>query len=153
MNVNPSGQVVLGLGSLNGDDQFGWCVIDALLRSPIAVELHKIRHPIDILFWLDLASHVHVVDAAIGLPEHVCLWRLEGANPEHRNQIQMLPSHGTHDWGLSTTYRMAQSLGKPIERVTLWLGRAEAFQPQMAIGVDTQTALDVCLETLRKQLG
>ncbi|EMI18449.1 hydrogenase maturation protease [Rhodopirellula maiorica SM1] len=145
--------VVLGLGSCNGDDQFGWKVIEELLHSSVNASLHKIRHPIDLLSWLDANVCVHLVDAVVGLPHDGSLIRLEMTNPVHRSQIQSIPCTGTHDVDLSEVLMLAESLGKPTDQVVLWLGRAESIEPMTSLSPGARQSVQQCIDQLTQQLG
>ncbi len=145
-------QVVLGLGSSHGDDQFGWTVIDELVQSGANASIRRIRNPVDILAWLDSDADIHIVDAVVGLPADVSLWRLDFANPDHRDQIQTIPTRGTHNLDLYMVLMMAESLGKSTDQVMLWLGRAETVEPITSISPVTQVAVGVCSSALKQRL-
>jgi len=145
-------QVVVGLGSPHGDDQFGWAVIDELAKSLNHVELHKIRHPVDALAWIDHAEVLHIVDAAKGLPESAEVSRFEFADPDYRARIKSVAARGTHDVNLHAALMMALSLGKPTWRITLWLGRAEQFAPMTPMSAATQRAVVTCLKIMNPRL-
>lgn len=153
MSHHATTQVALGLGSPNGDDQFGWTVIDELCQLGVNAELHKLRHPVDILPWLDCAAQVHIVDAAIGVAEGGSLEYLEFSNVQHRKRIQEIPCCGTHDMGLYFVLMMAQSLGKPTDHVSMWLGRAEQFQPMSCMSPATMESRRACVLQLCRRLG
>ncbi|GAA5509659.1 hypothetical protein [Novipirellula caenicola] len=150
--AEPRRQVVLGLGSSHGDDQFGWTVIDELMQGDASDSLRKIRSPIDIVTWLDVDADIHIVDAVVGLPANVSLWRLDFANPDHRAQIQTIPAQGTHNLDLYEVLLIAESLGKSTDQVVLWLGRAETLEPIQSISPITRVAVGVCSTALKRRL-
>ena len=145
-------EVVLGLGSAHGDDQFGWAVIDQLTDANLAMELRKIRHPIDIVSWLDAKARVHLVDAALGLPGDRTLWQLHFCEPSDRAQIEQLPITGTHDMGIYQALMVAESLGKYTDHVSIWLGQAIGFDPLAPISEVTQVSLQACVKELTRSL-
>ncbi|GAA4460481.1 hypothetical protein [Novipirellula rosea] len=151
-STEPRRQVVLGLGSSHGDDQFGWTVIDELMQGGENDSLRKIRNPIDIFACLDADADIHIVDAVVGLPADVSLWRLDFANPDHRAQIQAIPTDGTHNLDLYEVLMIAESLGKSTDHVVLWLGRAEKVEPIQSISPITQVAVGVCSTVLKQRL-
>tara|TARA_R110002049_G_scaffold50370_3_gene143125 strand:+ start:168222 stop:168716 length:495 start_codon:yes stop_codon:yes gene_type:complete len=122
-------EIVLGLGSNNGDDRFGWSVVDELMRGKTTATLCKLAHPIDVLPWLGQATRVHLVDAVVGLSSDTAFMCLEFSNPDHRSRLRNLRCRGTHDLGVYASLMMAQTLGMPTHHVLLWMGPASEFQP------------------------
>ena len=151
MEAEPT-DVVLGIGSTHGDDQLGWAVIDKLSRSETRAVLRKIRHPIDILPWLESSAQVHVVDAAIGLPDVASIQRLDFVNPHHRSRIQEISFAGTHDAGLYPALMMASALGMRTDQVVIWLGHASKFQPMSAMSEKTRASVQAMILPLTQSL-
>jgi hydrogenase maturation protease len=135
--------IVIGVGSPHGDDQFGWAVVDQL--SEITnIPTKKISNPVDFVLELDAHKRVILVDAAKGLPQHVPFQKLDYANASHRQIIGALPSNTTHDLGLSSAIRMAESLGKLTDHIILWIGNASEFQSMSEITPATMHAAKAC---------
>lgn len=137
---------IIGIGSPHGDDQFGWAVVDELthlfpnptrerginprsiLCSRVALRVGRINNPVDLIPALDVNERVILVDAAVGLTDRNSFRKLHFAEPRDRAIIQEIPHHGTHDFGLSLTLRMAESLGKRTDHVEFWIGNATMFE-------------------------
>lgn len=119
---------IIGVGSSHADDQFGWLVVDQLAKLAISdVILRKVSKPIDLLPDLEESDRVVVIDAASGLDAASNLCRLDFSNPVDRSLIELIPSRGTHDVGLFLVLRMAESLNKRSDHVTIWLGNGRLF--------------------------
>jgi len=145
--------VVIGLGTPNGDDQFGWKVVDTLLKAGLNVPLVKVQNPIDILEWLETAQQIHIVDAAHDMPDTDSYLELNFSSQADRNRIMEVPECGTHGLNLYSTLMLARSLGRSTNRITLWLGRAEQFEPLTDLSPKTGQSLQACLQALRQRLG
>ncbi|KAA5547076.1 hypothetical protein FYK55_01260 [Roseiconus nitratireducens] len=156
MNTHSRITAVLGLGSPHGDDQFGWSVVDALTHCrralpSIHVRLVKLRHPIDVISWINDQTQVHLIDAAVGCPIDQVL-RLRCKVPTEWRTIECLPAKGTHDLSLGTVLGTAESLDKPIESVTLWLGPAQQCSPIQLMSARTAEAVDACARKLEQTI-
>lgn len=121
--------LVVGLGHPDrGDDAAGWLVADLLERHPQLTVRRLSADPSILLTepqWL-AAREVLLVDAV-----------RTGAEPGtvHRFDLDELldaapaTGAGSHDLGITTTLRLARSLGRLPERVTVFGIEAGTFEP------------------------
>ncbi len=146
--------VVVGISSPNGDDQFGWAVVDRLAKSQHNdVSFRKINNPVDLVAELETHERVLVVDAGMGLPQTVPLLTLAYKSAADRKIVQELPPGSTHDIGLDLTLRMAESLGKPTDHVSLWIGRGTTFDRLGEMSSSTRAAVDLCAAAIKDFLS
>jgi hydrogenase maturation protease len=144
---------VVGIGSPNGDDQLGWLVVDRLASLGFnSVVFEKLHNPVDILPFLDNYDSVHLVDAAIGMPAKMLYRRLSYSNPHDRNAIQEVPITDCHDIGVDLVLRLAESLEKRTDHVTLWIGNGESFKPMQPISKAGKQAADACVGAITVEL-
>jgi len=121
----PKQALVLGIGSDHGDDCIGWRVIDHLCRQGIDQNtLHKLSTPLQLLEHLGHAKTIHIVDAANGLAEDESVRRLD-----HIDSLRHEETLGTHGIGICQALQLAQSLGKSVDRVVIWLANGQSFAP------------------------
>ncbi|EMI47000.1 hypothetical protein [Rhodopirellula sp. SWK7] len=145
---------LIGLGSPHGDDQFGWAVVDRLATMELShVTLTKSEHPVDILGVLDANERVIVVDAAEGLPPDEPIRKLQIANEIDIRFFHETPHRGTHDMGLESVFRLARSLKKPTDHVTLWVGNGEQFEPFSLMSATTQSNSVRCAELIASEVS
>lgn len=124
--------LVVGLGHPDrGDDAAGWLVADLLERHPHLTVRRLSADPSTLLtesYWLE-AREALLVDAV-----------RTGAEPGtvHRVDLDQLldaapvTGAGTHDLGITTTLRLARSLGRLPHRVTVFGIEAGAVEPGQA---------------------
>lgn len=144
---------VIGLGSPNGDDQIGWQVVDRLASMGFdSVQFQKINNAIDVLPFLETSDHVHLVDAAVGMPSKTLFRKLSYSDPQERKLIQEVPTPDTHDIGPYLILRLAESLEKPTEHVTLWIGNGSTFGRREEMSETGQHAADACVGALIVEL-
>ena len=117
--------LIVGLGSPHGDDQAGWCVIDALLDCGISTDQARAaRTPAELWDWCDRHRSLTICDAGVdcGLAGSTHCWSW----PE---QSLPLSRGGTHDLALGDVLTLGQMLGMSPERVTIWTITGTAFLP------------------------
>ncbi|MEO9594367.1 hypothetical protein [Rhodopirellula bahusiensis] len=168
MNDAPQRIAILGIGSPHGDDQFGWVVADSLSRrfgSPTRgnalriclaqpageVRIFKCTNPVDVIPMLDDFDRIVVVDASVGLPTETQFRRLNYADAIDREWIASRSVRGTHDFGLHQTLQLAQTLGKLIDHVEIWLGHAVAFDPISKMTQQSAAAIRPCVDAIAEE--
>lgn len=123
---------IIGLGSPQGDDQFGWRVLELLQQETVPdwVELVVLDRPgTALLPLLQDATSVVVVDAVDmeAPPGH--LIELEASQLLLEPEFKELSSHGI---GLVDTLKLAQSCEIELAPIQLYLvqfGHLEPFEP------------------------
>jgi hydrogenase maturation protease len=122
-------KLIYGIGSPNGDDQIGWCVVERL-RSHLSQAWHAKSGlvPMDLLNHLEGIVELHIVDACEGEEE-------EEVGTIHRwewpmQQLVSNPVSTSHDFSLSMTLELAASLGILPINVTVWGIVGKMFGPQ-----------------------
>lgn len=123
---------IVGLGSPQGDDQFGWRVLELLQQEtvPDSVELVALDRPgTGLLPMLQDTEQVLVVDAVdmAAAPGH--LIELEASQLLQEPGFSELSSHGI---GLIDTLKLAQACQielSPIQLHLVQLGHLEPFEP------------------------
>lgn len=123
---------IIGLGSPQGDDQFGWRVLELLQQEavPDSVELVVLDRPgTGLLPMLQGADKVLVVDAVdmSAVPGH--LIEVEAAQLLREPVFAGLSSHGI---GLIDTLKLAQACEiklAPIQLNLVQVGHLETFEP------------------------
>ena len=144
---------VIGIGSFNGDDQFGWQVVDCLERLSLHwIQWRKVQNPIDLLPPLSECDQAHIVDVAIGLPPPSLFKKLNFSQPRDREIIKEIPSRSSHDIGVYQTLRLAESLRKRTDHVTLWVGSGQSFNPLAAMSSIASRSVDACVGQLAEEL-
>ena len=152
--MNPrSSSIVIGVGSSHGDDQFGWAVVDDLQSRDIAnVALCKCNHPIDVIERLQTYERVFLVDACTGMPPGQKLRRLSYSDARDRTLLHELPGRSSHEIGLFVTLRLADSLGKPTDRVVLWIGKGRDFQRMSDMSREMAVTTAECADAIDREL-
>jgi len=123
---------VIGLGSPQGDDQFGWRVLELLQQDavPDSVELVVLDRPgVGLLPMLQGADNVLVVDAVDMAAQPGELLELDASDLLAEPDFKELSSHGI---GLIETFRLAQACEiklAPIQLHLVQLGHLEPFEP------------------------
>ncbi|MCM2369701.1 hypothetical protein [Aporhodopirellula aestuarii] len=154
MNGNQARMTVIGIGSPHGDDQFGWSVVDHIANIGLQdVTLAKVGHPIDLIGSLEANDRVVLVDAGVGLPVDVPFRKLCFADAHDRNLIQTIRHRGTHDMGLASVLQMAQSLQKPTDHVTIWIGNGRSFDRLAGLTAPTEQAAIRCATLIAEELS
>lgn len=122
-------------------------------RWPVdEVCFYKTGNPVDLVPMLDEFDRIVVVDAAVGLAEAMPFRQLEYASAVDRESIANRPFRGTHEVGLQHSLQLAQTLGKRIEHVQIWLGRAISFDPLSNMTRESVTAVDPCVFAIERFL-
>lgn len=151
MTQNLERIAIVGIGSPHGDDQFGWEVVDCL-NQRFGMGAVKISNPVDIIPMLDNVDRIVVVDAGVGLPTETQFRRLNCADPIDREWIADRPVRGTHDFALQQTLQLAQTLGKPIGHVVIWVGNAIAFDALSNMTSESAAAVRPCADAIAGEL-
>lgn len=144
---------IIGIGSPHGDDQFGWVVVDRLAKMGFSnVTLRKINHPVDLLPHLDAHDQVLLVDAGVGLPRDLPFLMVTSIDSVDCSLIEEMPSRSTHRLGLSSTLRLAKTLGKRTGHVTLWIGHGRSYEPMSDMSSAVISAASDCAVAIEKEL-
>ncbi|MDA9840814.1 hypothetical protein N9C08_03155 [Rubripirellula sp.] len=115
------------------------------------VFIHKISNPVDILPMLDDFDRIVVVDAGVGLPTETQFRRLNYADAVDRQWIASHCVRGTHDFGLHQTLQLAQTLGKRIDHVEIWVGNAIAFDPMSKMTQQSAAVVRPCVDAIAEE--
>ena len=151
--TRPYDAAVLGIGSSHGDDSIGWHVVDDLRKQDMAgLLLRELTNPMNIVDYLADANQVHVVDAAIGMDQNVSVRRLAYLSITEQQSIASATSGGTHGLGLVQALQLAESLGLPIDHVTVWLARGEAFDSMADPSATAIESTRRCTKAIVRQL-
>ena len=161
---------VFGLGSHHGDDQAGWLVIDQLqARGYPSNRLTQLRHPADLLDWIDGSDSVVICDAYAGRDDVGTIRRMHwsrGCLIPNENQIDTgrMDSHlnvkvhsrnecqiaswvvenevgiGSHDVPLTEILKLGEVLGRMPESIDLWTIQGIAWEPEAQISEAVRSA-------------
>ena len=121
---------IVGLGSPNGDDQFGWLVVERLAleinqNGPAAVITRRATTPSQLLNWLDGIDRMLLIDACRGQTSPADLLRLEWPSLE----IEKIRGSGSHDYAVWQTLELASRLGSLPRHCHLWCAAGQQFNP------------------------
>lgn len=121
---------IVGLGSPNGDDQFGWLVADRLAGETRRRQLsnacvRRATTPAQVLDWLDDIDQLLLIDACRGQASLGELMRLEWPALE----IEQIRGSGSHDYTIWQTLELAARLGSLPRHCHLWCAAAQQFNP------------------------
>lgn len=140
--------LVLGIGSAHGDDSIGWHVVDQLSQRDIGEDsLRRLTAPMQIIEYLAEADQIHIVDAAKGLPQDEHIRRLE-----YPHSLENVETLGTHGFGISETLALAQTIGKPVDHVIIWLAKGESFEPMSRPSPQALTSIQQCAAAIEAEL-
>jgi len=148
--------LLVGVGSMLGDDQIGWMVAERiagklstgpavsgsaergaafLLKSPsgnISVRLATI--PLDVLDWMDGVRRLHVVDACRSLHPagkvHRLDWSILATNTanDSRDSALRIGGNTTHDFGILEVLKLAEQTGRLPDEVVIWAIDGKRFE-------------------------
>lgn len=140
---------VFGIGSLSGDDQAGWLVVDALralgLERDAPLVLDKLDRPgASLLTRLEGADHVILIDAMRGGGAPGDIRRLDPS--DWASAAADVSSHG---FGLAAALALADALGGLPARVELYGIEIGAAQPGETVSAPVHAAA----ATLGRQLA
>ncbi|QDT61407.1 hypothetical protein SV7mr_39420 [Stieleria bergensis] len=113
--------------------------------------IFKCNNPIDVIPMLDDFDRVASVDAGVGLPTETPFRRLNYADAVDRQWMASRPVRGTHDFGLHQTLQLAQTLGKRIDHVEIWVGNAIAFDPMSKMTQQSAAAVRPCVDAIAEE--
>jgi hydrogenase maturation protease len=121
---------IVGLGSPNGDDQFGWLVVERLVaeisrRRLPAVVTRRASTPVQVLDWLDGIDRLLLIDAFHGQSALGSLVRLEW--PAH--EIEQISGSGTHDYTIWQMLNLASRVGTLPRHCHLWCAAEQQCEP------------------------
>lgn len=146
---------VIGIGSPQGDDSFGWCVLDRLLPHAQCRgwELLKLDRPGPaLLASLQEPVPTLLIDAAdMGLPpgslrRFSIAELLAAAEPE---------TCSSHTLGVAQTLALAQACGLSLPPLTLWLAQWQQLEPMgglsPALGEAAERLADELLQITTQQ--
>jgi hydrogenase maturation protease len=145
--------IVIGIGSTHGDDQFGWAVVDNLASMKlVGLKLLKVCNPVDIINELETHERVILVDACDDLPRSSPILKLNYSEAKDQGLVRETTKRSTHNFGLEMSLRLAKSLGRPTDHVTLWIGRGESFSMISEMGSTTAKVAVDCAQLITEEL-
>lgn len=139
--------LVLALGSPHGDDQAGWLVAELLGRR--GVEGVSVIQNMDELLWLlSPGSKVILVDACQSGAKPGAIYRLRW--PDSRILLQVgVSSHGLD---LAYTLRLAESLGKIPDDLTVYAIEIRSGDPRQSVDIQVSAAACKVAEMINQEL-
>lgn len=120
MKTAPQKQLLIGIGSPQGDDQIGWMVAEAIgAKSGANITVRRASVPLDLLDWLTGADSLHVVDACVGSNAigELTRWEWPELVADHHDQT---PFRSTHGFDLVSALRLGEKLGRLPLKVVVW---------------------------------
>ncbi|MFN7290301.1 MAG: hydrogenase maturation protease [Pirellula sp.] len=130
--INIGTNLIYGIGSPNGDDQIGWCVVERIRSQlPEGWQAKCGLVPMDLLNHLEGIYALHVLDACEGEEELGTIHRFEW--PEHNLVGNSIAT--SHDFSLSMTLELASSLGILPSHVTVWGIVGKLFGPSDSLSL------------------
>lgn len=140
---------ILGVGSLHGDDQVGWSVVDELERDPVLQgACCKLSTPWDLAVHLGRGDECIVVDAC-----------QSGAEPGtiRKLRVQDLPALGetatsSHGASLLSAVKLAEALGYDLSRVSIYVIEAGACDSVTPMSAAARCGVTELVRRLREQL-
>jgi hydrogenase maturation protease len=148
--------LLVGVGSMLGDDQVGWLVAERVARQltaqsedpgslkhgapfvlksssgDIGVRLATI--PLDVLDWMDGVRRLHVVDACRSCHSagevHRFDWSFLStiAQTDSPDSALQIGGHTTHDYGIVDVLRLAEQTGRLPPEVVVWAVDGKRFE-------------------------
>jgi hydrogenase maturation protease len=109
-------------------------------------------HPIDLICELDASERLLLIDAGTGLPNNVPFLRINFCDGEDCKRFQKTPNRSTHQLGLSLALRLAESLGKRIDHLILWVGQVQSLSPMSDMSPAARLAVQACCVAIQKEL-
>jgi hydrogenase maturation protease len=154
-------RLVVGIGSHHGDDCIGWMVVDRLKREGMktfgGARFVKCQLPIDLLERLDEVDEVHVIDAMDGpwqdkAGKLFAIHHLRYAERGERLAVRERRSTSSHGMGVLPVLQLAEKLGLPTGKVTIWLAQGESFEPMSGPSAVGLQSVDLCADAIRTEL-
>ncbi len=130
--------LIVGIGSLHGDDQIGFLVAEHLsLLDPRVCRVRRTDAPMRLLDWIDRFTTVHLIDACRSGDRPGTLRRYQWPDP----QLMQCGWSGTHDFDLPTVLRLADQLDRLPACVTVWTIEGVTFGPgrEASLAIETWT--------------
>jgi hydrogenase maturation protease len=109
--------LLVGLGSLRGDDAVGLCVASNLAELELpGLRVRLATSPTQVFDWLGGLQHLVICDACVCLAPvgHLQRWTWPA------DQLEHLRFSGSHDMSLPTVLAIADQLGQLPPVVTIW---------------------------------
>jgi hydrogenase maturation protease len=109
--------LLVGLGSLRGDDSVGLCVASQLAEyEPPGVRVRLATSPTQVFDWLGGLQHLIICDACVSSAPvgHLHRWTWP------TNQLEHLKFSGSHDMSLPNVLAIADQLGQLPPVVIIW---------------------------------
>lgn len=139
----------VGLGSPHGDDQFGWCVADALeahVGDIPGVRIRKAASPIDLLDWLDGVAELCVCDAVENCGSSAAGTRFEArCNGRQRQgilpELRRMRAASSHQIGLPAVLDLADRLERMPRRLVVIGVVGREFRPGSALSAEVLAAV------------
>jgi hydrogenase maturation protease len=143
--------LVIGLGSHNGDDRFGWRVVELLAaRGDTPYELRLALTPAELPDHLAEGGYdqLLVCDACRGAgpPGSIHRWRW----PD--NALAMARCHSTHELSLAEALSLAERLGRLPEDVVIWAAEVAVSRPLAPLSPTAADAADEAADQIHEAL-
>ena len=146
--------VIIGVGSPNGDDQIGWRLIDFLRKSFAqpgtrrVVKLLSVNDPVDILDHLNGVSRAVVVDACRSARTPGTFTRLDWRDPRIQEEV----SQSSHRISLADTLELSRLLGRLPSQVILYVVDGAQWEPQSVISPQVAAVVPRLADCILREL-
>lgn len=154
--------LIVGVGSMFGDDQAGWLTVDRLnelLKNnggvpPVSVTIKLATIPLDVLDWLSGVSCLHVIDACQSESAAGSIHRIEYQNLTDILDARRLSfgNHSTHDFSISDVLKLAQQTGKLPPQVCIWAIDGKHFELQRFLSPGIAEAIESVAQQIHSEL-
>lgn len=147
---NQNRNALIGIGSWYGDDQIGWRLIDELSQHPlpVAIELKKVRSPLEVLDQCGDLDWIGICDACHGAGPPGTLFHCIWPNESILHQ----PYQGTHDLSLHEVLQLGVQLEILPSEIHLWGIEVELFPTSEHAVCNWESELSRIAESLANDL-
>lgn len=124
--------LVVGIGSMLGDDQAGWLVAGQLAEWVGREHVKLATVPLDLIDWLDGVETLHVIDACRSSDPIGTVHRLSWSQLRESNEVDLsemaFGGKGTHDFDLPAVMMLAEETQRLPAHVTIWAVTGSDFE-------------------------
>lgn len=141
--------LIIGLGSPHGDDQAGWCVIQALHARGVSPDCARTaRTPADVWDWCQQTSPLTICDACLAATLSGEIRRFTWPT----DRLPITPG-GTHTLSLAEVLSLGRELNTIPETVEIWTIAGSEFVPSSSPSAAVLKAAALLAEQLAGAFG
>jgi hydrogenase maturation protease len=142
--------LIVGFGSHNGDDQFGWRVAERLSSQPwnVPLRIQIARSPGNLLDWLDGVEHLIVCDACQGLGPAGSLHAVNWPSPG----LLGSRSSFSHGMTLPSALELAKALNRLPAKVKMIMVEARQYNTGCEMSPEVAAAVPRIVELIRLEI-